>query len=418
MKISNFFVSIIAIIGFAITSNAQIPSYVPSNGLVGWWPFNGNANDESGNGNNGTANGATLTSDQFGNVNMAYNFDGLDDYIALTSSFFNGSTSVSELSYSVWIKTNQSPNLGLAYAINCKEGFWRSISLNINDEGQFSFGGSQPTVYFGITSPAQIILPNIWNHLVITYTNSIANLYLNGNLVQTAIFSMPSLNYEYLAQGNSTATNYFGAAHPVSPGITNFFNGKIDDFGTWDRALTQCEIQDIYHSQLGSQAISAGLDQSICAGDNITLNASGGNSYQWNNNVVNGAPFTPTQTATYAVNGTDSVGCTGSDTVVVSVLENGASSLTQTALDSYTLNGQTYTQSGTYTQVIPAANGCDSTITLNLTLNFTGIHDLVNSTKILVKITDLNGKTIPRRKNTVMLFIYEDGTVERVVEME
>jgi hypothetical protein len=35
---------------------AQVPSYVPTNGLVGWWPFNGNANDESGNGNNGTVN--------------------------------------------------------------------------------------------------------------------------------------------------------------------------------------------------------------------------------------------------------------------------------------------------------------------------------------------------------------------------
>lgn len=148
------------------------------------------------------------------------------------------------------------------------------------------------------------------------------------------------------------------------------------------------------------------------------MGASGGNSYQWNNNVVDGAPFAPTQSNTYVVNGTDSLGCTGSDTVVISVLENAASSLTQTALDSYTLNGQTYIQSGTYTQVIPAANGCDSTITLNLTLNFTGIHELGTATKILVKITDLNGKTIPRRKNTVMLFIYEDGTVERVVEME
>ena len=134
--------------------------------------------------------------------------------------------------------------------------------------------------------------------------------------------------------------------------------------------------------------------------------------------MLDGLPFTPTQTATYAVNGTDSLGCQGSDTVMITVLDNGASSLTQTALDSYTLNGQTYTQSGTYTQVVPAANGCDSTITLNLTLNFTGIHDLGTATKILVKITDLNGKIIQRRKNTVMLFIYEDGTVERVVEME
>jgi hypothetical protein len=47
---------------------AQVPSYVPSNGLVGYWPFNGNANDESGTGNNGTVNGAVLTTDRFGNI--------------------------------------------------------------------------------------------------------------------------------------------------------------------------------------------------------------------------------------------------------------------------------------------------------------------------------------------------------------
>ena len=46
----------------------NLPSYVPTNGLVGYWPFNGNANDQSGNGNNGTVNGATLTADRFGNA--------------------------------------------------------------------------------------------------------------------------------------------------------------------------------------------------------------------------------------------------------------------------------------------------------------------------------------------------------------
>ena len=167
-----------------------------------------------------------------------------------------------------------------------------------------------------------------------------------------------------------------------------------------------------------SQSISAGADQSICAGDNVTLSGAGGSNYQWNNNVVDGQTVAPTQSNTYVLTAQDSLGCTGTDTVVVTVLENSASTLTETSLDSYTLNGQTYTQSGTYTQILTAANGCDSTITLNLTLNFTGIDELGTNAKKLVNITDLNGKTIPRRKNTLMLFIYEDGTVERVVEME
>ena len=54
-----------------LVSAQTISSYVPTNGLVGWWPFNGNANDESGNGNNGNVNGATLTNDRNGASNSA-----------------------------------------------------------------------------------------------------------------------------------------------------------------------------------------------------------------------------------------------------------------------------------------------------------------------------------------------------------
>ena len=60
---------------------AQVPSYVPSDGLVGYWPFDGNANDESDNGNNGNVNGAVSTNDRFNNENSAYYFDGINDYI-------------------------------------------------------------------------------------------------------------------------------------------------------------------------------------------------------------------------------------------------------------------------------------------------------------------------------------------------
>ena len=65
-------------------SQAQtVPSYVPTTGLVGWWPFNGNANDESGNGNNGAVVGATLTTDRFSSTNSAYSFNGVNNRIDL-----------------------------------------------------------------------------------------------------------------------------------------------------------------------------------------------------------------------------------------------------------------------------------------------------------------------------------------------
>ena len=45
---------VLPLLFITVISFGQVPNYVPTNGLVGYWPFNGNANDESGNGNNGT----------------------------------------------------------------------------------------------------------------------------------------------------------------------------------------------------------------------------------------------------------------------------------------------------------------------------------------------------------------------------
>ena len=59
----------------SVSLAAQVPSYVPTDGLVAWYPFNGNANDESGNGNNGSVSGASITSDRNGNQS-AFHFNG------------------------------------------------------------------------------------------------------------------------------------------------------------------------------------------------------------------------------------------------------------------------------------------------------------------------------------------------------
>ena len=76
---------------FALMSSgqAQLPSYVPTEELVAWYPFSGNANDESGYQNHGVVVGATLTMDRFGNENGAYHFDGSDHIEADHQSWLN-----------------------------------------------------------------------------------------------------------------------------------------------------------------------------------------------------------------------------------------------------------------------------------------------------------------------------------------
>ena len=96
----------------------------------------------------------------------------------------------------------------------------------------------------------------------------------------------------------------------------------------------------------------------------------------WSNGGITQA-ITVNQAGLYSVVVVGSNGCSNSSSqTIVIVNNNSTSTLNETALDFYTLNGQTYTQSGTYTQVIPNSVGCDSTITLYLTLSFTGISNI------------------------------------------
>ncbi len=349
---------------------AQVPSYVPSNGLVGWWPFNGNANDESGNGNNGTVNGAMLTTDRNGLSNAAYSFDGSTNYISVDD---NATLDIPNVTVSAWYwaidyGTVQQLNQGNIVSKREQSGWGASFQLALEHSspineiwGTYTINGQNGWVYFNSNS---ILTTLNWIHVVYSQDNVVAKLFINGAQVASTPVS-GGLNVNDLPM-------WFGA-RPNAGSLSHFFHGSLDDIGIWDRALTVCEIQDLYHTQLGYTDLNAGADQSVCNGSEVTLNGSGGNGLTWNNGVLNGVAFAPNQTSNYVLTGSDSLGCIGTDTVLVTILDNTSSTINQAAIDSYTLNGQTYTQSGTYTQVLTAANGCDSTITLNLELDFNGI---------------------------------------------
>ena len=109
--------------------NAQdLPSYVPTEGLVAYYPFNGNANDQSGNGNNGTVTGATLTNDRFGNSNSAYQFDGVDDRVVITSN--NLPSGNSARSVSAWFYTESGGGNIFAYG----EQIIADVLLELKDD--------------------------------------------------------------------------------------------------------------------------------------------------------------------------------------------------------------------------------------------------------------------------------------------
>jgi len=231
-----------------IIYSQSVPSYVPTNGLVGWWGFNGNAQDGSGNGNHGTVNGATLTTDRFGNPNGAYDFDGVDDYIQLQSPLLNNAITISFWAYD----DGGYPN---TYSINpryvssefCNGGF-ALVNNVVNSPNGIFFArnrGSSSDALFSTVSPAYQVNQNI----VFTYDGNVGKFYINGNLVS-------SINNT----GNITtsANLFFGKSGCNNAGqMIDAFNGKLDDIGIWNRALTQQEITNLYNAN------SVGINENI-----------------------------------------------------------------------------------------------------------------------------------------------------------
>jgi hypothetical protein len=221
-------VTFLTAILLTINTFAQVPSYVPTAGLVGWWPFNGNANDESGNGNNGTVNGATLTTDRFGNTNSAYSFDNS------SITCINSNLPLNVFSLSVWVLQNQSFG-GIEFIClgNQSSTRWGAIFSSLYTTMNYGRGcnGSggntiSPTINMGV-----------WNHIVYVTqgTGQNTDIYINGVYVNSCTNNNT---------GSCNSNNlYFGVDIFTAP---EYIDGSLDDIGIWNRALTQQEITALY----------------------------------------------------------------------------------------------------------------------------------------------------------------------------
>ncbi len=112
---------------------------------------------------------------------------------------------------------------------------------------------------------------------------------------------------------------------------------------------------------------------SVCAGGSVSLTANGGNTYTWGNGLGTNSTITvsPATTTTYTVTASLGANCSASATHTISILQPSASSFSETicAGNSYSFNGESLTQSGAYNDTLVNAAGCDSVITLNLTVS-------------------------------------------------
>jgi hypothetical protein len=228
-----------------------------TNGLVAYYPFCGNANDASGSNNNGTVNGATLTTDRFGNANSAYNFNGTSSYIDLgINSAIN--SILGDFSISYWIEPNSNTGCVLSSYSNQNSSNWRMISrigggnstailVAVSTDFVINSGNG---VWQTSISPASVINYSQWNHVLFTRNGTATKIYCNGILVYTGTVSSSNINNPT----NPYATTRIGCN--FATGLGEFITGKIDDFAIYNRALTADEASTLYGQNICYQSIT------------------------------------------------------------------------------------------------------------------------------------------------------------------
>jgi hypothetical protein len=230
----------VVLLTFSVSTNAQ--TWL-TNGLVAFYPFNGNANDESGFGNNGIVNGASLSPDRFGVSNRAYIFDGTNNFIELPD---NAAFSSPDYTVSVWFNAAQFP---MVLTHNDNE----AAMLISRGRSNFELSlGAPPFVASGFRFLPRLLNAGTgqqwdarsagyqikrWQHVVGTYEQSgnIARLFLNGQeLALTHTTGPDSANDSLPAR----LGNRYDGTVP--------FNGGLDDVRIYNRALSSNEIADLF----------------------------------------------------------------------------------------------------------------------------------------------------------------------------
>lgn len=223
----------------------------PTDNVVAYYPFNGNANDVSGNNKNGTVSGATLTTDRLGKANAAYYFNGSSNQIYLPNNLLPAATA---FSFGCWIKAsgnNFSPDSYDIQLIIDLRGQYQ-IALNYREPRNSSYPNS---VYYNIYdgsvsknlfSPTNSIMPGTWYHVFCSLGNGSMELYVNGVLMGSETIGTPGNVYGY----NNTIGKDYTSQNRL------WFYGAIDQVLLYSRKLTSSEVQAIYNRESTSSEIS------------------------------------------------------------------------------------------------------------------------------------------------------------------
>ncbi|HLP04734.1 MAG TPA: LamG-like jellyroll fold domain-containing protein [Paludibacter sp.] len=227
---------------------------IPLNGLIAWYPFNGNANDESGNGNNGTNHGCTNVSDRFGKTDNAFLFNGSNNDVRLDLKSINNTFGQGvDLTVNTWIKTSDlnGPILTLRDNNTVFEFNVGCLTNVVNSPGKVGVMIRDDATALGTGNYifSKSVNDNSWHMITLVRLSSsgIIKIFIDGVLDVTSVNGQGgslTFNKSYMSIGseqNWIQTNFETSIDQ------KYFSGAIDDLGIWNQALTQSEITALFN---------------------------------------------------------------------------------------------------------------------------------------------------------------------------
>ncbi len=218
-------------------------------GLVACYPFDGNANDASGNGNDGTEHGGF--SYVTGKIGQAAQFDGINDYVEVPSG---NNLNPAQITVSAWIKISDVSQVTAPHNHHIVFYMTRQYELAVfgssYPNNQWSDGIQPNELSFALNphwywySTDYFPQKHQFEHVTLTFDEKmVGTLYINGEYVHETQYSNPmSPNPNCLMIGARTC--------PPSKAQA-FFNGLIDDLRIYNRVLSKSEIKQLYNPTCG-----------------------------------------------------------------------------------------------------------------------------------------------------------------------
>jgi len=282
---------------FTIVSFGAYAQINLNQGLIAHYPFNGNANDVSGNNINGTVSNATLTTDKAGTANSAYYFNGTNAHILLPFSNLYNFAPQDSFSISVWV----APEAGqswIAQALVVKSPFHPDFTLSNWNYGVYLWdytpmGGYALTHLLSSSIDTRIANP-CWYNIIMTYKNGIWKMYVNGILV-----SQDLTQTKFILQDGSSRIA-FGRKGDA---IGDWYKGKMDEIRIYNRVLNKQEVDSIVGTCFiqCSQKNDFSFSQNPCSPNDVTFSTTvtGQSTLKWDFGDGNIANTATTVTNTY-----------------------------------------------------------------------------------------------------------------------